>query len=397
MEGLERIDDLYSILYTVLTDVCGTIMNSENKEEEDETEELTIENFLDDLDEYDDGFDSDEEDLELYDERFDDEDYIADEDAVTKKESRQVEELLYFLTNSNTKYDQSFAKIAEQMEYPFIQDFILYKHILILMVTSIAYTGLVYDQTRGVLEIDEDILAIYDNIIDDPQSIYRLFYDVDSRDIVKKIIDYFLDYFCCEQYIRIVLSLKLIKETGKLPKLLRMNPFECFTYINSYSFEEITSSEIAIQNFRDARDYVTLCDFDEELDDDERKELFLQKIAEYYDHDKDAVNKAIAYVISNVYENLKIDEMDDDSKSFAAVIESNAENLDAFIETFRNDTDLFWLIINYFDGFTYYLEPDDLALLRYDFKTRKGNVKVLKRLNPFYNEEEKLFLGENAD
>lgn len=398
MEQIERINDLYSILYMVLTDVCGNIMNSDNARQEEDDKELTIQNFLDDIEElYGETFDSDGEDSEPEDELYGDDGYTDIDNEVTEKESLQVEKLLYFLTHPDTEYDESFAKVAEQMEYPFIQDTILYKHILILMVTSIAYIGLIYDKHREIIAIDEELLEIYDNIIDNPQSIYQLFYDENSQDLVRKIVNAFFDYFCCEQYIRVALSLKLIKEIGKLPKLLKMNPLECFAYMDNCSVEDITKSEIAIQNFRDARDYVITCDFNEELTDDERKDLFLQKIDEYYDHDKAAVHKAIAYVISNVYENLKIDGIDDDSESLAAVIESNAETLDQFIETVQNDTDLFWLIINYFDGFTYCLEPDDLPLLRYDFKTRKGNVKILKRLNPFYDEEERVFLMESPD
>jgi len=386
MEETKRVDGLYNILYTVLDDVCAEIL-CDGREEEETDEELTVENILEVIE----GELEEESENYNYGEDFESfEDFDAEEE-IEKKEASQTEALFYFLTHADEKYDKIFAKVAEQMEYPFIQDFILYKYILILIVTSVTYCNLLYDEKRGIIEIDEDLRDVYDNIIDDPQSVYRLFYDRQNQDKAKKIVDIFLDYFASEKYIRNTIMLEILIKDKKLSKLLKINPFECLSWMFIYGINEVTASEIAIQNFVDAYDAVLNCAYEEELDDEDRKALFLEKIDEYYEHDKTAIDKALCYIFSNVYENLHFETIEGHDCALAEVIQDNADSLADFIEAFKNDVNFFWTLMDNFYSFNNFLQPDDLAFLRWNFKTGNGNMKVLKKLNPFYEQEEKMF------
>lgn len=386
-------NDLYYIIYNVLVDVCRQIMSKQDEETDlDITSIDDLANLCNDDLENEDDFEQDLEDEDDFEQDFEDDDESEEdyEEEAEEIEQDQVMELLHFLIGTENKYDATFETMGEQMEYPFIQDYILYKHIMMLMITSIAYCGITYDISKGIIE-DHELMSIYDSIIDNPQSIYQIFEDPNNADIAKALIDCYLDYFCCEQYIRNTLSLQLIKDTGKLPKLLKMNPFEICSYFHCYSVDELTESEKVIQNFRDAYDYELSASYDVELDDEERMELFLHKLEEYYNYDNEKLNQAIAYIFSNIYENLRLHADREECQQIIELIEDNSESLENLIETYKSDVDFFWTMTDYFYDFNYNLDPEDLALLRWNFKTGHGNVKILKKLNSFYDEEEKVF------
>ena len=227
-----KFEDIYNVLYAVLCHVHDEIMN--DRVEDEERQELTVDNLLEAIDaEVEDELENEFYDISQY---YDD---FNGEEAIRERQDDQVTKLLSFLTGDDEAYIKALKKVCEQMEYPFIQDFILYRNILILMVTSIGYTGLIYDEFIGVIDSDDEVLDIYESLIHDPQSIYRLFQDPKNESIVREIIDVFLDYFGLEDYIKVSLMLDTIKRQGKLPKLLKMNPFECFSYMHTFSAEDI--------------------------------------------------------------------------------------------------------------------------------------------------------------
>lgn len=398
MENQEMKNDLYSFIYEVLGKVAGQILLGEDSVDEDDLDVDTIDDLIDlEFDEdYEDDYDDIEDmDVEDCEEEFDEE-YFADVDnEVDRIENRQDEQFLQFLTG-NSEYDSIFGIVAEQMEYPFIQNNVLYKYIIMLVVASTVYRGMIYDDKQGIIPIEDDLWDIYDNLISDSQSVYRIFKDEKYIDIAQKLVNKFLNYYSMEDsYLYMNLSLHFAKSLGKLSTLLKMNPFESLAYIDSIPIEDLTESELVIQYGRDAYDCVMSRSYEEELDQDERKQYLLDKLSEYYNYDDEAVDKAIAYIFSNVYANLKsfssMNTSDLESIKLMQFIEDNSDHVFELVGAFRTNTDLFWKIINEFYSFNYDIDIDTLFWLRNDFKTKKGNMKVLKRLNPFYEQEEKTF------
>lgn len=398
--GKEEIKvDLYFVVYALLDKVAGHILMGEDVEEND----LEIDSIDDLVDlEFDDNDEVDvEDDMDIVD--FEDEsadeyfdEYNEQDKDFDRIEAEQVDKFYAFLT-SDSKYDEICKIVLEQMDYPFIQNnIVLYKHIIMLIVASTTYCGMIYDEKQGIIPIDDDLWDIYNNMISDSQSVYRIFKDEKYMDIAKKLIDQFLTYYSLEEnYLHKILSLYFIKSTKKLPTLLKMNPFESLAYLYNMDIEELTESELAIQYCRDAYDCVLSRAYDEELNQDERKQYFLDKLSEYYNYDDEAVDRAIAYIFSNIYLNLKSLSSSSttnlDSMKLMQFIEDNSNNVFELVGAFRANTEFFWRIIDKFYSFNYDIDIDTLFWLRNDFKTKKGNVKVLKRLNPFYEQEEEAF------
>lgn len=279
------------------------------------------------------------------------------------------EELLNFLSRPSKEYDNLITTYdAIKTSY----DIAAIKRIMMLIVVSRAYIKCLYNIEYDIDKSDsEEIMLEIEEY--DSKEIIDLFLDKDP--FIISLIPYFMDNFY-GLYIEACLSKELVFKYGKLYNILVINPFEVLDIYDYIPKNMFTRTEMILQKLFDYYNIALNNSFDEDNILETQKK-FLESIA----------NKTglLHYLIANVYEILVTSDVMKEQK-IKEYIESN--DISVIVKRLYEDEVFANRIIDVFIGYNDCLMDQDLLFRRDLFKNKSGNIMVLKRLNPYFKEEE---------
>ena len=325
-----------------------------------------------------------------------------------------IDELYNFLNNDETIYEVIFSDL---IAYDFSKDKRFYKNIMKLIIVSNCYQYAICELEKGKAEKEElDNLYFIEQEKPTYKQLLKIFQDPLHKSIAHSFIDDYLNFFEMT-YIYQLDSMNIVLKTGRLSQLLEINPFAILQYLDMVEEDQFISSERAIQNFLDVYEKSGIKMIRQKNEDIEEEEMlesifnfedlssfefenymaiFFEELRNLYDSDS-ALENDISYIIANVYENAKVFEKEDPiSKKWVEFFEQEECDSTALVERFMYDPDFFEKIINFFVKYNENLFDGDLEYNRNEFKQKNGNIKILKKLNPFYEEEEVIYDAEKT-
>lgn len=299
--------------------------------------------------------------------------------------NKTTEELLLFLTTDKSRYDELFGEIKY---INFKENNSYYKKIMMLIIVSTFYKVNLYYNEKGLdLDYEEQILLEeknYKQIIDN-------FYNFSINPYIFQAIACFCE-FLNRNYILKSNCMEEIVAQDKLNVVMDINPFEILNFMNCINPDMLLETEKMIQDFIDLYDCSQNYDSEDEY---EIIDIFKEKIDEHFNGDQEKIVIFYKYIFSNVYESIitKCKNNRPLKNRYKYLIREFLKNDISFnkiYEKFLNDYHFADDLINFFLGANDDLLENDLIERRSFFKTI-GNVELLKKLNPFYEEEEIIF------
>ena len=223
------------------------------------------------------------------------------------------------------------------------------------------------------------------------------------------VFDYISDYveFVDNGDLFINKCQELVLGNNKLDKIMKINPLEVLNYVNYVDTESMLVTERLIQDFIDiyrSSDYIIKTD-------EKGNSIFYKNVTEYlratinqqiihkYKGNKEKIKKFYSYIFSNVYENLvlyySLDKkyMQSNYNSLIKAFEVGDVNFEFLYKKYSEDIKFFAEVINFFLIYNNDVYFGELFERRNEFK-KKGNVKLLKKLNPYYDIETAYFKKE---
>lgn len=309
----------------------------------------------------------------------------------------KIIELLTFLCTDSTQY----GEFTYENEVDYQNNKNLYKRIMMLIIVTNCYLLSFYNFTKGINKIESE------QIIEDLESKNFLdfineFLNWGNNPQIFNYIEDCYNYFD-KNYIFQNNCLQLIIEKNKINQLCAMNPFTFLNFTNYIDPDSIIITEKIIQEFIDLYDSSlyeqSIDEFGEaefyESEEAYLKTLFDEKIRINFDYDEDRIKKFYSYVFSNVYEsiciNAKIDKKSvREFNLLTEFFQKKIINFDNIYYAYMNDLDFAFQLIDYFLCINDYIYDGDLIERREAFKNF-GNIKILKKLNPYYEQEEIVF------
>ncbi len=306
-------------------------------------------------------------------------------------------ELLKFLTTDNSRYEEIFD---QTISFEFPSNKRNYKKIMMLIIISSSYYLSLYYIKNGMnVDINEEIVEEIESL--NYSDIFKLFYSWRNN---SKVIDYIEDYcdFYEKNYIFRNNCMEEAIKQNKLSIINKINPFEILNFINYLDPNMLLESEKMIQKFIDMYDSsLCYCGLDElgeennyENFDDFVADIIREKISEQF-VTEEKIEKFYSYIFSNIYEGF-ITYYNADKliiKRYPLIGKELLKediNFDYLYEKILNDNDFLIEIIDFFIEINDNMYENDLITRRLDFK-KIGNQDVLKKLDPFYEEEEVVY------
>lgn len=304
-------------------------------------------------------------------------------------------EVLRFLTNENSKYDNLLSEITY---VDLTKNKLLYKRLMMLIITSGSYYFALYNIDN---KIEEDYYLGHVNKLEkkDYQDIINEFLNWDDN---MHVFDYISDYFefanngdlfnnKCQE---------LVLKHDKLDKIMKINPLEVLNFANYVDAKSMLITEKLIQDFIDiyrSSDYII--NTDEKGNSIFYKNRFEylratinQQIIHKYKGDKEKAKKFYGYIFSNIYENIilyyNLDKkyMSDKYNLLLKTFEAENVDFDLLYKKYVEDIQFFIEVIDFFLVYNDSVYFGELSERRSEFE-QKGNVKMLKKLNPYYDVE----------
>lgn len=294
------------------------------------------------------------------------------------------------LTNKNSIFNNDLQKYIALCSYSLETC----KRIIMLTFVSKSYIMNYYDFNHEInLSYCQDMLDELEKLTQ--EEILDLFYK--PIELTNDIIDDVLSYMT-RTYIFQSKSKENIIENDKLKTLLQINPFEILDIWDYIPDDKLTVPEKYIQIFFDIFDK----SLSEAAEDPNREsenldvyeyELMIQNIFDFFEDDYDKITLFVSYILSNVYEILIIEKNTKDSfyeGYFDLISYLEKENIESLTDKFINDNKFGLRIIDVFNTANETLGEGVLLDKRETFK-QYGNPLLLKRLNPYYDQEEIIF------
>lgn len=288
--------------------------------------------------------------------------------------------IMDFLTHEKSKYNKMFKTFYESA-------FSLISIKLCLMRTMVSRSYMLnyYDLKKGINEENaEYMLEEIDNL--DTKEIYRGF--IDHEEIYELIIDDFLE-FINRPFIFQNVAMQMVYEE-KRDTILKLNLMEIFSLPYFLPSDKYTQSELVIQDFFDL---YNISAGKSNGDEDAFLTNFFQELETYLNGNERKKLEFISYLISNIYEALAIEYHQSDSsfkKYFKLISVFENNSLDTLVSRFYEDEEFTLNIIDLFYMINSSLNEYELYDKRNTFKGT-GDELILKRLNPYYEEEEVIY------
>ncbi len=303
------------------------------------------------------------------------EEKYASEDEVNKN-------IIKVLTTDKTIFEQDIKDyLAEMLD----EDLEVIKRICMLIVASKSFMLNNYEFNYGINEEVAQEMLMMQKEYSAPKVLAAFYNDSETAE---EWIDNFRTYLesnYIEQNCSIEMGLKEHKD-----EILRINPFEIFEFGSYLPSDMLLSSEKAIQNYINLYSKALCLSYEEEEEEGygSNEELlhsiFIDCIYEAFPNDRD-VDAFIQYIISNIYEAMIVYGRKNCDEELLSYLET--EPMANIIERFLQDYEFALSINDLFLSYNDYLDEYELWERREEFK-KKGNIPVLKRINPYYNEEE---------
>lgn len=300
-----------------------------------------------------------------------------------KKVLKQI--IIDVLTNKNSIFNKDFEEFLDESIN--IEDC---KRVIMYFLVSKSYIMNYYDYIHEInISYCYPFLEELEGL--NKEDVIDLFYKPDET--TNEIIDDFFAYIT-RPYIFMSKAKELIINDGKLPSLLKINPFEALDIWDYISDEDLTEPEKFIQIFFDIYDKSIAEAVDDPNGEKENYDcleifehaMLIKNINEYFENDINKVTIFLSYIISNVYECLIVER---DSSGINNDLIAYLEEADIYElrDEFINNSEFAFRIMDIFEERNSTLLEDELLNKREQFK-RCGDVLLLKRLNPYYDAEE---------
>ncbi len=268
------------------------------------------------------------------------------------------------------------------------------KRAIMFMLVSKSYVMNYYDSVHEInTSYSEPFIEDLESLT--KEDIIDMFYK--PTEMTDDIIEDFLAYIQ-RPYIFKFKAKELIFKNGNLQKLLELNPFEFLDIWDYIPDEELTKPEKYIQRFFDIYDKsISECAEDingekenyESMDDYEHSVL-IQSIYQSFENDIAQITIFINYILSNIYEFLII-EKNSGSKNYKDCFDLipflEEHDIYELRDEFLNNREFALRIIDIFIEQNSTLDENDLLEKREEFK-HYGDIKLLRKLNPYYDAEE---------
>ena len=296
-----------------------------------------------------------------------------------------------FLTNKNSKYNSKFETFMDEN----IWDLNSIKKVLMLMIASKTYLLNYYDYMHNInKEVCQETLEELEEF--DSKSIIEEFH-IDGVLREKWLEDF--QEFINRPYIFQSQSKYLIIKNNKIKQVFRINPYEILDLSDFIDNDKFITSEITIQTLLNIYDEsleetINISIEEERLDNDNLLiKTFIKNLINQLKNDDKKIINYIKYMISNIYENITIEiyGKNEDYKKYANLIYYiEHTDINDIVKRFFQDYLFALNVIEAFLESNDYLLEGDLFEKREVFK-EKGDLKLLRKLNPYYNEEEIVF------
>ena len=298
--------------------------------------------------------------------------------------------IIDILRNKNSIFNAYLKKHLDEFNI----DLDVAKRIIMLTIVSKSYIMNYYDFVHEInITYSEETIEKLESL--SRKEILDIF--LNPSNITKDLIKDFTDYLV-RPYIFHTKSKKLVLESGKFTILFKLNPLEVLDIWDYIDDDELLESENLIQTFFDLYDKtITEVEIDETGDsknyesvEDFEFSLFTDNLYEFFKEDENKITLFLSYIFSNVYETLVIEKSSGcaDYKKYFDLIPL-FENLDIYElkDRFLSDKEFAFDIIDIFVLGNQSLIENELIEKRDKFK-EKGDVALLRRLNPYYEKEE---------
>ena len=300
-----------------------------------------------------------------------------------KKVLKQI--IIDVLTNKNSIFNKDFEEFLDESIN--IEDC---KRVIMYFLVSKSYIMNYYDYIHEInISYCFPFLEELEGL--NKEDVIDLFYK--PEETTYEIIDDFFAYVT-RPYIFMSKAKELIINDGKLPSLLKINPFEALDIWDYISDEDLTEPEKFIQIFFDIYDKSIAEAVDDPNGEKENYDcleifehaMLIKNINEYFENDINKVTIFLSYIISNVYECLIVER---DSSGINNDLIAYLEEADIYElrDEFINNNEFAFRIMDIFEERNSTLLEDELLNKREQFK-RCGDVLLLKRLNQYYDAEE---------
>lgn len=267
------------------------------------------------------------------------------------------------------------------------------KRLLMFIIVSKSYIMNYYDFVHEInLSYSASALEYLEDL--SKEDIIGIFYR--PSDITEEIIDDIIAY-TSRPYTFEFKSKELIFKDDKVSTLLKLNPFELLDVGDYVPDEKLIESEKFIQDFFDIYDKSiseaseNACDQEEYDSIDEYEHAIInQNIQEFFQNDRTKIFLFLSYIISNVYEFLIIEKnsgQNDYREYFDLIPHIEESDVNELCDEFYYNSDFGIKIMDLFVEQNSTLVEGDLLEKREEFE-HYGDIKLLRKLNPYYDAEE---------
>lgn len=319
--------------------------------------------------------------------------------------NRDTPELIEFLTTDKTSpHERIFSQYVKKQlnrDEEFISDDLKeLKIIMMLIVISSIYKLYLHNYIRKI-NADKNLKNINDiEQLREKEIVYLFNHSEDYPLFSDFISDYFV--YIKQNHVFKNDCLKDIMKKNKMGILLKINPYEIFKLSEYINPKEILISERIIQDYYDIQTYAIDKVLGEdifnqpkiEFKDEESENIRIEInniISEMFEDNEDKIDSFYGYIFGNVYEFLKINSRERKNNcDLIEYLENPEFTLDYIIRRYYYDIDFFSKINRTFRFSNFQLEDGKLAERRVKLK-KIGGVEVLKKLNTYYEEENKSF------
>lgn len=288
--------------------------------------------------------------------------------------------IMDFVTHEDSKYDKMFTTYYECV-------FSLSSIKLCLMRTFVSRSYMLnyYDFKKGINEeYAEGMLEELDNL--DADQVYQGFFS--HEELYEDILDDFLE-FIDRPFIFQNKAMEMVYKEKK-DVVLDLNLLEIFDLPFFVPSDKYSRSELVIQDFFDLYNKAAAVS---QGDEESFVANFSQELESYLSNDEEKSFEFISYLLANVYEALAIEYHQKDSSlkeyfNLVPIFEKNS--LDTLVAMFYEEEEFALTIIDLFIMINSSLNEYELYDKRNAFKDT-GDELILKRLNPYYEEEEVIY------
>ncbi len=318
-------------------------------------------------------------------------------------ETDLLAETLKILTTDNSRFEEA---IFQNFDFELRDNKILCKKIMMLIIISSSYYLSLYQYDRNInSEFNYEIVQELENLT--PSNIFDMFYNFKENPVIFSYIeDYYV--FSGKNYIFKNSCLENLLNNNKLHSILKINPFEILNFSNYLKPENMLISERYIQEFIDLYDSALeeikaqlSIDFEDcetsysDVDNGQVMDLLRERVIEYFDYDKAKVNNFYSYIFSNIYETLTVFIKKDHCSNekyerLLNLFDSCDSCYNYLYYAFMRNDEFAMSLVEFFIETNDNIFADDLIYRRLDYK-EVGDVDILKKLNPYYDEENIVF------